>query len=41
MAADLIVVDDSNPALSRVCAAVVGGVLRYASRELPVLARAA
>ena len=25
----------------RVCAAVVGGVLRYASRELPVLARAA
>ena len=41
MAADLIVVDDSNPALPRVCAAVVGGVLRYASRELPVLARAA
>jgi alpha-D-ribose 1-methylphosphonate 5-triphosphate diphosphatase len=36
MAADLIVVDDSNPALPRVCAAVVGGILRYANRGFPV-----
>ena len=41
MAADLIVVDDGNPALPRVCAAIVGGVLRYASREFPILAQAA
>lgn len=41
MAADLIVVDDSNPALPRVCAAIVAGVLRYASREFAVLAQAA
>lgn len=33
MAADLIVVDDSDPLLPRVCAAVVGGRLRYASRR--------
>ncbi|OZI69262.1 alpha-D-ribose 1-methylphosphonate 5-triphosphate diphosphatase [Bordetella genomosp. 1] len=31
--ADLIVVDDSVPGMPRVCAAVVGGVLRYASRQ--------
>jgi len=31
MAADLIVVDDSDPVLPRVCAAIVGGRLRYAS----------
>lgn len=40
-AADLIVVDDGNPALPRVCAAIVSGVLRYASREFPILAQAA
>ncbi|HEY0294304.1 MAG TPA: alpha-D-ribose 1-methylphosphonate 5-triphosphate diphosphatase [Bordetella sp.] len=40
-AADLVVVDDSNPALPRVCAAIVGGVLRYASREFPIGVRAA
>jgi alpha-D-ribose 1-methylphosphonate 5-triphosphate diphosphatase len=33
MAADLIVVDDSNPELPRVAAAIVGGRLRYASRK--------
>jgi len=41
MAADLIVVDDRNPALPRVCAAIVGGRLRHASRHLSIPAGAA
>ena len=32
-AADVIVVDDSVPGLPRVCAAIVGGVLRHATRS--------
>ncbi|CAM4142101.1 alpha-D-ribose 1-methylphosphonate 5-triphosphate diphosphatase [Bordetella tumulicola] len=32
-AADAIIVDDSVPGLPRVCAAIVGGVLRYATRN--------
>ncbi|CAM4360265.1 alpha-D-ribose 1-methylphosphonate 5-triphosphate diphosphatase [Bordetella muralis] len=32
-AADAIIVDDSVPGLPRVCAAIVGGVLRYAARR--------
>jgi len=34
--ADLILVDDSRPGLPQVCAAVVGGRLRYANRRLAV-----
>ncbi len=35
MRADAILVDDSDAALPRVCAAVVGGVLHYTSRAFP------
>lgn len=34
--ADAIVVDDRRPGLPRVCAAIVGGRLRYASRHWPL-----
>ena len=36
-AADAIIVDDSVPGLPRVCAAIVGGVLRYAARSFEAL----
>ena len=36
-AADAIIVDDSLPGLPRVCAAIVGGVLRYAARSFEAL----
>jgi alpha-D-ribose 1-methylphosphonate 5-triphosphate diphosphatase len=42
--ADAILVDDSQPGLPRVCAAIVGGVLRYTDRDFslaPALADAA
>jgi alpha-D-ribose 1-methylphosphonate 5-triphosphate diphosphatase len=34
--ADAIIVDDRDPALPQVCAAIVGGVLRHATRAFPL-----
>jgi len=39
--ADAILVDDSRPGLPQVCAAIVGGRLRYASRPLRIEAAGA
>ncbi len=41
MLADAIVVDDSVPGVPRVCAAIVGGQLRYAARQFDVELRQA
>ncbi|MDF3837192.1 alpha-D-ribose 1-methylphosphonate 5-triphosphate diphosphatase [Cupriavidus basilensis] len=35
--ADAIIVDDRDPALPQVCAAIVGGVLRHATRPFPLV----
>lgn len=40
MCGDVILVDDSLPGLPRVCAAIVGGVLRHATQPFPMPAHA-